>query len=101
MYQNIFLTPFKVTEKEIELGILENNENSESHALYFERKLKNIENITDKNIKSKFMDLDEESEVLLEALKTKVKKKLPRSNVFQFDVIKSKGQHALKLNTSA
>ena len=83
---------FKVTENEIKLGILD-AENTQNNAVYFERKLLNVENITDKTILSKYFDLDEnghidkKSEKLLEDLKrSKIRNKLPSSNIFEFEV---------------
>ena len=64
----------------------------EKNAIYFERKLLNTEKL-DKKLLMKYFDLDsngkidKDAEKLLNDLKrTKLRKKLPSSNIFEFEV---------------
>ena len=81
-----------VTENEIQLGIL-NNDDTASNAIYFERKIKNVDVDGNPKIQCKFFDMDhngnvdKEAEQLLEELKNvKIRRKLPAENIFEFEV---------------
>jgi len=83
-----------VTEKEIFNGIL-NNKNTANTVLYFQRNIVDIDRHLTKNLSlvRKFVELDkddnidESTRVLLEELKNvKIPSKMPKSNIFKFDV---------------
>lgn len=94
MNANFILYIYIVTEKEIFNGIL-NCKTQASTVLCFQRNIVDIENYLDKNrsLVGKFIDLskdgkiDASSKSLLEELKnTKIPSKLPKSNIFNFEV---------------
>ena len=82
-----------VTENEIQHGVLD-AENVENNVIYFERNLINYEKLGNKQVMSKFFDLDssgnidiEAEEMLNELKNVKIRNKLPPSNVFEFKVL--------------
>lgn len=93
-----------MTEKEIFNGIL-NCKNPTDTALYFERRIVGIEQKLKSNLSlsRKFIDLDkddnidEPAKVLLDELKNeKIPSKLPKSNIFKFDVMRVLASHYTK-----
>ena len=85
---------FKVTEKEIYNGVL-NNKKVEKNVLFFQREIEGIEESLNTNLKlaKKFIDIDDNNKIdesartLLNDLKfKKIPSKLPSSNIFNFNV---------------